>query len=186
MDFEGLLRKTWGGFVNQILTLILFTLLGAVLCITIVLIPTVTRGLTKGFLDYAREGKQPDYALLWDFKDFGQMALVVIIVGVALSIGYTLCIIPGVLLNIFFLYCVLYMVDKNMGAIEGITASKDLVMKTGFGTNLIVTLIIVLLFFIGTLVALGWVLTAPFSFLFLTYVYLELSQKETAAPPAQA
>lgn len=186
MDFEELLTETWGKYLQGVGRLILFVVVGFLLCITIVLIPTVIRGFTKGFLDYARQDKLPEFELLWDFQDFWQMVLLVIITGVALFIGYSLLIIPGVILNIFLLYCTFYLVDRNTGAVESIKASIDTVLRTGFENNLLVFLIVAVLNGIGGLVPFGVFITMPFTTLFVAIVFRGIVQGETLAPSDQS
>ena len=70
MDFAGLLQEAWQKFVTEIVQLVLFTLLGSVLCLTIVLIPTVAGGWFRGILGYIRHGDEPSFEELWNFDDF--------------------------------------------------------------------------------------------------------------------
>jgi len=56
MDFARLLKDCWEPFLKEIVNLILFTLVGFVLCLTLVLIPTVAGGWTRGVLAYVRDG----------------------------------------------------------------------------------------------------------------------------------
>ena len=67
MDFGGLLKSSWEKFIKEIVTLILFAVVGALLSLTIILIPTVSGGWARGLVGYVRNGKKPELNELWNF-----------------------------------------------------------------------------------------------------------------------
>ncbi len=187
MKFEELLRKTWDKYLQAIIKLVIFTLIGGLLCIIIIPIPAVVRGFTRGFLDYAREGKEPEYDLLWNFGGYLNMLILLILLAIIMTIGYMLLIIPGIIASVFLLYTVYYLVDKDMGAMDSMKASVDLVKRTGFVNNFIILLIIAVINGIGMAAGgLGSLLTTPFTLLFLAYAYNDLSKEENMAVNSQA
>ena len=187
MKFEELLRKTWDKYLQAIVKLVIFTLIGSLLCIVIIPIPAVVRGFTRGFLDYAREGKEPEYDLLWNFGGYLNMLILLILLAIIISIGYMLLIIPGIITSVFLLYTVYYLVDKDMGALDSMKASVDLVKRTGFVNNFIILLIIAVINGIGMAAAgLGSLLTTPFTLLLLAYAYNDLSKEENMTVNSQA
>ncbi len=181
MDFENLFKASFGQLVKGIVKLILFTLVGCLLCFTIVLIPTVMAGLTRGILRYVREGIEPEFDELWSFDGFLQTLLLVVLGGIAIGIGLVLLIIPGVLLMVWWMYALFFIVDRNMTFIEAMGASKQLVSGTGFWNHFVVLLIMSVLNSLGGgLAGLGTLITVPFGLLLVTNAYL--SSTEPAAP----
>jgi hypothetical protein len=175
MDFGGLLKEAWDRFVAELVPLVLFALLGSLLCITIVLIPTVLAGWVRGTLAYVRHGEVPAFEELWSFDDYFPVALMLLLGIAGLSIGYMLLFVPGVILHTWWLYGLFFLLDRNMGVVEAFGASKDAVSETGFFNHLVVLLIVTVLGALGgSLSGLGTLFTTPFSLVFLTLAYLEL------------
>lgn len=174
MDFADLLQRAWRKFVDEIVTLVLFTLVGMLLCLTVVLIPTVVAGFFRGILEYVREGITPDFGELWNFEDFLPTTLLLVVGGVGVTIGYMLLVIPGVILSVWWLYALFFLVDYKMGFIEALGASKDAVSDSGFLNHLVVLLIASVLGAVGGSLYLGALFTTPFEILFLALCYQAL------------
>ena len=175
MDFEHLLKKSWDHYVRGLVKLVLFVLVGCLLCITIILIPTVTAGWTRGILAYIREGKDPQFEELWNFEDYFQILVLIVACGVLITIGYMLLVIPGIILSVIWLYSLLFLVDKKLDFLDAMKASKDAVVKTGFFYHFVVVLIIALLNSIGGVAGgIGALFTTPFTLVLLTVTYIEL------------
>ncbi|MCP4601238.1 MAG: hypothetical protein GY847_12060 [Proteobacteria bacterium] len=177
MDFEYLLKMSWKQYINGIIALVLFYLVGICLCITIVLIPTVTAGLTRGVLAYVREGRKPEFQELWNFDNYLQTTLLLIIGGLLIFLGYLLLIIPGVILSVLWLYSLFFIVDKKMQFFEAMSASREAVSGSGFFQHLVLLLIILFLNgFAGAMGFVGTLLTTPFALVLTTLAYLELTE----------
>jgi hypothetical protein len=186
MDFNRLFKATFDQFVKGIVKLILFTLVGCLLCFTIVLIPTVMGGLTRGILRYVREGIEPEFDELWRFDDFLQILLLVVLGGIAIAIGLALLVIPGLVLMVWWMYALFFIVDLKMTFGQAMAASRRLVTEGGFWNHLVVVLVIAVLNSLGSgLAGLGTLLTAPFGLVLLTHAYLS-SSREDAAPSRAA
>jgi hypothetical protein len=184
MDFGVLLKTTWDRFIGEIVRLVLFTLVGAVLCITIVLIPTVSAGWLRGILGYVREDRIPEFEELWNFDDYLQTLLLLVVGGVLVSIGYMLLIIPGVILNVWWFYSLFFVVDKQMRFDDAMRASKNAVSGTGFFNHFVVVLIIAVLGTLGgAFSGLGMLLTTPFSLILMTLAYVEIAGAEVEEEP---
>ena len=179
MDFADLLQKAWRKFVDEIVTLVLFTLVGALLCLTVVLIPTVVAGWFRGILDYVRGGNTPDFEELWNFEDFLPVTLLLILGGLGVTIGYMLLVIPGVVLSVWWLYALFFLVDHKMGVVEALAASKDAVSESGFLNHLAVLLIAGVLGAVGGSLYLGALFTTPFEIIFLALCYQALPGSES-------
>jgi uncharacterized membrane protein len=173
MDFADLLKSSWDHFMKDIVNLALFTLLGTVLCLTIVLIPSVTRGWFVEILAFVRNERSPSFDALWCFDDYIKIVLLIVIGGGLISLGYMLFVVPGVILSVIWMYAMFYIVDKDMGFIEALGASKDAVMSTGFLTHLVVFLVLGLLGGLGgpATGGIGYFFTTPFSLILLTVIY---------------
>jgi len=175
MDFGKLLKSAWDLFIKEIVHLVLFFLVGVLLCFTVILIPTVSGGWARGLLGYAREGKRPDFNLLWDFEGYLQILLLLLVGGFLVSLGLMLLVVPGVVLSVWWLYGIYFVVDRKLGFWEAMSASREAVGRTGFLNHLGVLLILVILNSLGgALSGLGTLLTSPFTFLLLTLAYVQL------------
>ena len=178
MDFGKLLKACWEDFMKDIVQLILFGLVGTVLCLTIVLIPTVAGGWTRGFLAYVREGKRPEFNLLWNFEGYLQLLLLMIVEFILLAIGYSLLVIPGVILTVLWLYSLFFMVDRNLGFWDSMMGSAREVWKDGFSSfinHFVILLIVGVLNTLGgCLWGLGTLVTMPFGMLLLSHVYRDM------------
>jgi hypothetical protein len=183
MDFERLLKTTFDQFLKRIVRLILWNLVGCLLCFTIVLIPTATAGLVRGMLRYVREGIEPEFDELWRFEGFLQTALLLVLGGIAVAIGLALLVIPGVVLMVWWMYAIFFNVDRKMTFGQAMVASRRLVMGGGFWNHFVVLLILTVLNSLGGgLAGLGTLFTAPFGLLLLTNAYL-LSLRDEASSP---
>ena len=186
-DFEKLFKASWEQFLKFIVKLILFVLVGVLLSLTIILIPTVAGGFTRASLALIREGKEPDFAELWNFDNYLQILLLMIIAGIAVAVGFMLLIVPGVILATWWMYSLYFIVDRNMSFTEAMSASKAAVSASGFFNNLAVLLIVSILNSIGSsLAGLGSLVTLPFGLLLMTNAYLEISGAAAPAAASQA
>ena len=182
MDFNRLFKVTFDKFVKGIVKLILFTLVGCLLCFTIVLIPTVMRGLTRGMLRYVREGIEPEFDELWSFDDFLQTVLLLVLGGIAIGIGLALLIIPGVVLMVWWMYALFFLVDRKMTFSQAMGASKRLVTSSGFWNHFVVLLVMTVLNSLGSgLAGLGMLITAPFGLVLVTNAYLWSTREDAAS-----
>lgn len=178
MDFGSLFKSCWEKFIKEIVTVILFTLVGALLSLTIILIPTVSGGWVRGFVGYVRDGKKPEFSELWNFDGYVQILLLILVAGVLTAIGYMLLVIPGIILNVWWLYALFFVVDRKMDFWGAMGASREAVSRTGFFNNLIVLLILCVLNALGSaLSGLGTIFTLPFSMILLSVVYLDVTKK---------
>ncbi len=176
MDFGKQLKDCWDPFIKEIVNLILFALVGGVLCLTIVLIPTVAGGWARGFLGVVREGKRPDFNELWNFEGYLQLLLLMLVQGLLISIGYMLLFIPVVILTVWWLYALFFLVDRDLGFWEAMSASREAVNTAGFFNHFVVFLIVCVLNALGgALSGLGTLVTLPFTLLLLSRVYVDLS-----------
>lgn len=187
MDFGNLLKTSWDRFIKEIVTLVLFTLVGAVLCITVILIPTVLAGWLRGVLGYIRETRTPQLDELWNFDDYLQTLLLLIVGGLLVSLGYVFFIVPGVILNVWWFYSLFFIVDEKLRFSDAMRESKNAVSRTGFFNHFVVVLIVAVLGLLGgTFSGLAMLLTTPFSLILMTLAYEEISESDFEDAPAAA
>lgn len=179
MDFERLFRAAFDQFVKRIVKLILFNLVGCLLCFTIVLIPTVMGGLARGMLRYVRDGVEPQLDELWRFDHYAQLLLLLIVGAIAVAVGLMLLVVPGVVLMVWWMYALYFVVDRDMTFLEAMAASKQTVTATGFWNHFVVLLVMVVLNSLGGGIAgLGTLLTAPYALLLATNSFLASTRAE--------
>jgi hypothetical protein len=187
MEFESLLKTAFDQFVKRIVRLILFNLVGCLLCLTIVLIPTVVGGLVRGMLRYVREGIEPEFDELWRFDDFLQILLLTVLGGIAVAIGLMLLIVPGVVLMVWWMYAIYFIVDRKMTFAQAMGASKQMVSRTGFWNHFVVLLIVAVLGSLGGgLAGLGTLIATPYGLLLVTNAYLVSSKSDGESSQAAA
>lgn len=179
MDFGALLSESWEKFIAEIVQLVLFALVGTLLCFTIILIPTVAGGWFRGILGYVRTGHPPDFEELWNFDDYIAILILLLLGGIGVTIGYMLLFIPGVILSVLWLYALFFLLDRDLGVVEAFGASKDAVLASGFINHLVVLLIVSVLGALGgSLSGLGTIFTTPFGIVFMALCYEELERGE--------
>ncbi len=175
-DFGGLFQKSWDDFVKSVVNLIVFTLVGSLLSMTIILIPTVIGGFTRGILNFVRTGEEPQLSELWNFEDFLQIVLLLLVGGTLVTLGMILCILPGMALCVLWLYSLYYIVDKKMGFWAAMMESQKVVLAEGassFFIHFIILMIISALNSVGSsLFGIGMLATAPFGLILMAHVYL--------------
>jgi hypothetical protein len=136
-------------------------------------------------LRYAREGIEPELDELWCFDDYLQTLLLLLVGGIAISIGLVLLIIPGLVLMVWWMYALFCMVDRKMSFGQAMGASKQLVTASGFWNHFVVLLITAVLNSVGGgLAGLGTLITAPFGLLLATNAYLVTAKDGSASRPA--
>jgi len=181
MDFTKLLKECWDSFLKEIINLILFTLVGVILCLTLVLIPTVAGGWTRGLLGYVRDGKRPDFNLLWSFDGYLQILLLILVQGLLVSLGFMLLVVPGVILSVWWLYALYFLVDRDLGFWEAMSASREAVSRTGFFNHFVIFLIVIVLNALGSVLSgLGNLVTLPFTLVLLSRAYADLPGPEAS------
>lgn len=174
MNFRYLLARTWKLYRNGIAGLFLFFLVGFVLCGTIVLMPSVITGWIKGILRYISEGVEPELKELWNFENYFQILALFFGVVLFVSVAYSLLIVPGILLSVWWIYAPFFTVDKGMSFLEAFKDSKDFVSTNNFFSHLMLLLFVITLNAVGAFFLIGWLFTAPFSFILMSLAYLDI------------
>jgi uncharacterized membrane protein len=96
------------------------------------------------------------------------------------SIGYVLCVLPGLAVAIFTIFTTILIVERNLAPIDAIKASIDIV-KANFVQVLLVWLIFGVITTVGSLLCgIGLIVAVPVATLFLVYAYRKLSGGQVA------
>jgi hypothetical protein len=101
---------------------------------------------------------------------------------VLLILSGILLIIPMLILNCFFLYTEIIMIEKNIGVFESIKSSFKFVLKGGFGSHFLISIFVLILALIPDFIPyVGWILdffTAPIAALIIVSAYLQQMEVE--------
>lgn len=131
MKIEEYFKKSFKIFKNNVLTLVLSTLIVFALGVLTlgILLPTLYTGLQMMILK-AKRGQQISISDLFNYINKTLSLIGAFIITVILTfLGLIIFVIPGLIIATLFMYTNLYIADKNMGILEAMSASKDLVMK---------------------------------------------------------
>lgn len=124
----------------------------------------------------AVDGKIPEFS---DFRiPFGKILnafLAGLLLGIIVSIGFILCIIPGIYLAIRFQFFIFFIIDKDSNAIEALSGSWNI--TKGIEMDLFIfDLILALIAFLGLLCCgIGIILAYPIIYVSLAMVYRRIT-----------
>lgn len=126
------------------------------------------------------QGVTPSFAQLTTGENLGPYVVVAIVLGIAVSIGLLLCLLPGLIAIFLFMFAPFLALDEGMGVGEAFRTSYRMVMEN-IGTVLVAALInIVATLLGGILWGLFGLVMLPFSALFTAYVYRSLRGQPVA------
>ena len=113
--------------------------------------------------------------------NLGQVLLAGLLIGVAATIGFFLCILPGLVVWFLTAYALYFVVDKDMPAIEAIRASVNLVSKN-VGVLLGFFLLAFAVYLLGALACLvGLLVAMPVVLIAQAYTYRVLQGEAVAS-----
>jgi len=180
MNFKKHFETAWHSTLNFIAPLIIMTLVMIAVSFLSLgfLAPVTMAGYMQAVLLMLREGREPQ------IKDiFSQMKLFFpllgfgIIVFVAVLIGLSILIIPGIVIMLAVSFCCLYMIplmtDKNARLFDSVKESYAMSMNGNIIDNLAVFIIFIGLLALGSSTFIGALFTQPFATIFLLSVYEE-------------
>lgn len=91
----------------------------------------IQSGFLSGVLDIAN-GQQVSVGSFFRPRNIGQVIVAGLIVGIITTIGFFLCVIPGLLASIMLIFTVVALLDRNLSAVDAVKTSFD-VSKANFG-----------------------------------------------------
>ena len=137
-------------------------------------------GLYKGALAVV-DGKQFSMGEMFQGWDKGQVAIAAVLIGVATAIGSFLCYIPGLIVGFLMMFTLLFIVDKQMQAIDAIKASIKLVTDN-LGQTIVWALLAIVVYIVGLVVCcVGLLVAIPIILIGLAYTYRRLQNEPIAA-----
>jgi hypothetical protein len=159
---------------------------GAILliaCVTIIGMPISTifmGGLFKYYLMLIRGEPATVGDAFSGFSYFAQLALLGLVSGILTLIGYAFCIIPGLYLNVAWVFAMPLIVDRKMGFWDAMELSRKMVSKHWF---IVFALLLVngLLAMAGLIACcIGIFVTAPIAVAALLYAYEDIFGRPAA------
>ncbi|MBT4867097.1 MAG: hypothetical protein HON53_18490 [Planctomycetaceae bacterium] len=132
---------------------------------------------------FEREDRKVDFADMFRCLDkFGPLVGVFFLTLFPMVFAFAMCGIPGLLLGTIWLYPFFLIIDEDQGVFVSLGTSKEIVMRKGFGINLLLTVIILALTMLPLAVPYAGVVfacfLAPIAWLTLTSAYIQLVQED--------
>jgi uncharacterized membrane protein len=136
--------------------------------------------IIRGCLDIAN-GKKVEIGDFFKFENMGTVVTAAVIVSAATAVGLFLCYIPALLVAFFTPFYLFFIIDKNLGAWEGIKASISLV-SGNIGSMVVLIIGVIIAYFIGAILCgIGLIVTMPVALLALTYGFRKFQNDPVAA-----
>ena len=180
MDFKKLIEKSFNLALENIVALILLTLLLiAISAISLgLLAPVASAGYVYAIIRLVREGREPRMQDVFSHMNlFLPLLGFGILVTVAVLIGYALLVLPGIILAVLIAYACLYMLplmtDKQMPLFDAIQESWRMTTTGNMADNIIVAVLFIGVVSIGGSTLIGTLLTQPIATVFLAMAYEE-------------
>lgn len=117
------------------------------------------------------DGQKPAFGTFLQVGAVGAVIVAGLLVGIATSIGFVLCILPGLAVAFLTWWTMQFVVDRNQDAITAIKSSFNAI-KSNAGTLLLLALALVGINIVGALLCgLGLFVTIPVTIIASTYAY---------------
>lgn len=180
MDFKQLIEKSFNLTLENIVALILLTLLLLVISFLSfgLLAAVASAGYVQAIIRLTREGREPRMQDIFSHMHlFLPLLGFSIVTAVAVLIGYALLVLPGIILAGLITYACLYMLplmtDKQMPLIDAVQESWRMTTTGNLADNIIIAVIFIGVVTIGGSTLIGTLLTQPLATVFLAIVYEE-------------
>jgi uncharacterized membrane protein len=145
-----------------------------------VVIAALQSAYLGGILDIAN-GQPVTIGSFLKPRNIGNVIVATLIIGIATSIGYVLCVLPGLAVAFLTFFAIIALLDRNLSAIDGIKASFE-VVKANFVPTLLTWLSCAAIAVVGALVCfVGLFVAIPVASLLQVYAWRKLSGGEIAA-----
>jgi len=183
MDFKQLIEKTFNLALENVVVLILLTLLlFAISTVSLgLLAPVASAGYVYAIIRLVREGREQRMQDIFSHMNlFLPLLGFGILVTEAVFICYALLVLPGIILAVLIAYTCLYMLplmtDKQMPLFDAIKESWRISSTGNLADNIIVAVLFIGVVSIGGSTLIGTLLTQPIATVFLALVYEEKIQ----------
>ncbi len=139
----------------------------------------IQSGFLSGVLDIAN-GQQVSVGSFFRPRNIGQVVIAGLIVGVITTIGFFLCVIPGLLASIMLIFTVVALLDRNLSAVDAVKTSFD-TSKANFGNAFLTWIVGVAIIFAGAIVCgVGLLVAVPVAALFLVFAWRRITGGQIA------
>ncbi len=180
-DIGQLLSESWSRFTGNAGLLIGASVLAMVVLVfasmftwgilSYVIYGPLMYGLSLLSLKIARNRPADFNDLFAGFQHFVPAFLAGLLITIGTTIGFFLCLLPGVFLTIVWMLTFFYMADRNLDFWPAMEASRLKIMAN-FGQWFILWLVILVINILGSIpCGLGLLITAPISLLLLALAY---------------
>jgi uncharacterized membrane protein len=157
-------------------------LMGILILVVTFALQILMAALLKGGLDVT-DGRSPAIGELFQGWDKTQVVIAAILVAIGTGVGYALCYLPGLAFMYLSSYTMLYVVDKNMAAMDAIKASISFTTSHLGETILFFLLAAVVTFIGGILCGIGLLVAYPVVLVGQAYTFRVLNN-EPVSPAA--
>ena len=165
--------NTTGAVIGSVLYLV-------ALVATVAVSFVVQAGVFRAGLGVTR-GIAPSLKMLTDTENLGTYVVTVLLIAVAATVGFVLCILPGFAVMFFTAYAPLIALDKGVGPVDAIKQSVDLV-KVNLGPVFVILLLTYAVYYVGSLACyVGLIVSIPVALVMLTYSYRALNNETVVA-----
>lgn len=189
MDFKEHLVTAWQNtlrFIGPVLILTLVQIFVSV-CSLGILAPVTMAGYMQSLLRALREGREPDVKDLFsEMRLFLPLLLFGFLVMVALIIGFSILILPGILMTGGLVFGTIYMLplmtDKEMGTMDALKESWAMATREPWTDQIILTMLYLIILSLGGSVFVAVFFAQPLATFLLLSVYEERLQKAQSLP----
>jgi hypothetical protein len=192
MDFKVHAETAWQNTMKFIGPVLILTLVQVVVsvCSLGILAPVTMAGYMQSLLRALREGREPDVKDLFsEMRLFLPLALFGFLVMLVLMLGFTMLILPGILMTVALVFGTIYMVplmtDKEMGIMDALKESWAMATREPWTDQIILTVLYLVIMSLGGSVFVAIFFTQPLATFLLLSVYEErLQNKQPLTAPA--
>ena len=190
MDFKHHILTAWNLTLNNIVSLVLLTLVMiAISTLTLgILAPVLMAGYTQTLLQLMRSGREPRVQDLFTHMNlFLPLLGFGIAVFLATAIGFMLLFLPGIVVLAAVAFCCIYMIplmtDNGLGLVEAVKESYAMARRGALVDHVVVVILFTAISMIGGTVFIGVLFTQPLAILFLLSTYEEKTRAVTPPTP---
>jgi uncharacterized membrane protein len=187
-----ILKEAWHYFTQQwqawlviglVSALVQFAL--AITCVGIVCIPALIAGQYLVAFKQLR-GQNPEIGdLFGGFHWFGATTVTFLIAALGILVGYCLCILPGIVLAIWWLFAIPLCVTHNVSGMDALRMSKDKVAQNFWDVVILMLVMFVVQVVCGMIPLAQILVGVPLQMLMLAIAHRDLFGLEGALPPVR-
>ena len=138
--------------------------------LSLIVTAAIQSAFLGGVLDIAN-GQEVSIGSFFRPRNIGNVIIAGLLVGIITTIGFVLCILPGLAASIFLMFTIIAVLDRNMSPVDGLKSSFQ-TGKANFGGVLLTWLAAIVLVLVGAvLCGVGLLVTVPVTALLLVYAY---------------